>query len=67
MGLSGERIQRALNKWQVDLLPGDYYRFMNTNDLDLKLILDGFNIKIPPKFYRRAESKQIKTNIQNFM
>ena len=67
MGLSGERIQRALNKWQVDLLPGDYYRFMNTDETDLKLILDAFNIKIPPKFYRRAELKHFKTNIKNFM
>jgi len=67
MGLSGERIQRALNKWQVDLLPGDLYRFMNVNDSDLKLILDAFNINIPLKFYRRAELKQIKTVIKNFM
>jgi len=67
MGLSGERIQRALNKWQVDLLPGDYYRFMNIGDPDLKLILDAFCIEIPPKFYRRAELKQIKTVIKNFM
>ena len=67
MGLSGERIQRALNKWQVDLLPGDYYRFMAVDDPDLKLILDAFNIKILPKFYRRAELKHIKTNLKNFM
>jgi transposase len=67
MGLSGERIQRALNKWQVDLLPGDYYKFMNVNDLDLKLILDAFDITIPSKFYRRAELKQIKTSLKNFM
>jgi hypothetical protein len=67
MGLSGQRIQRALNKWQVDLLPGDYYRFMNLCEPDLKLILDAFGIEIPPKYYRRAELKQLKTNIQNFM
>ena len=67
MGLSGERIQKALNKWQVDLLPNDYFKFMNTNDPDLKLILDTFNIEIPFKFYRRADLKQIKTNIKNFM
>jgi transposase len=67
MGLSGERIQRALNKWQVELLPGDFYKFMNTNDPDLKLILDAFDIKIHPKFYRRAELKQLKTNTNNFM
>jgi len=67
MGLSGERIQRALNKWQIDLFPGDYYRFMAVNDPDLKLILDAFGIFIPPKFYRRADLKHIKTNIKNFM
>jgi len=67
MGLSGERIQRALNKWQVDLMPDDLYRFMNTDDADLKLIMDAFDIKIPPKFFRRADLRQIKTNINNFM
>jgi len=67
MGLSGERIQIALNKWQVDLLPGDYYKFMNTDDPDLKLILDAFRINIPHKFFRRAELKQIKTETKIFM
>jgi transposase len=67
MGLSGERIRRALNKWRVDLMPQDLYRFSGTNDPDLKLILDAFNIKISPKFYRRAELKEIKTSIKNFM
>ena len=66
-GLSGERIQQALNKWQLDLLPQDLYRFLNTTDPDLKLILDAFDIKIPPKFYRRAELKEIKTKIKVFM
>jgi hypothetical protein len=67
MGLNGERVQRALNKWLVDLLPGDYYKFMNTDDPDLKLILDAFNIEIPAKFFRRADLRQIKTNIKDFM
>jgi transposase len=67
MGLNAQRIQRALNKWQVELLSEDFYKFMNTNDPDLKLILDAFDIKIQPKFYRRAELRQLKTNINNFM
>jgi transposase len=67
MGMSGGRIQRALNKWQVEALPSDYYKFMNTDDPDLKIILDAFDIKIPPKFYRRAELRAIKTGIKNFM
>lgn len=28
-GLSCERIQIAMNKWKVDLLPNDFYRFMD--------------------------------------
>jgi len=66
-GLNGARIQAALNKWKVDLLPGDLYRFMDVDDPDLKLILDAFGIKILPKLYRRSELKSLKTNMQIFM
>ncbi len=66
-GLGGHRIQVALNKWKVDKLPGDLYRFFDVDDPDLKLILDAFGIKIPPKLYRRAELKSIKTSTQIFM
>jgi len=67
MGLSGERVQDALNKWQVDKMPSDYYRFMNIDDPDLKLILDAFEINIPIKLFKRAELKQIKSGIEIFM
>jgi hypothetical protein len=67
MGLSGERIQRARNKQQADLMPQDLYGSSNTNDPDLKLVLDASSINIPPKFYRRAELRGIKTGIQDFM
>ena len=66
-GMSGERIQKALNKWKVDLLPGDLYRFMDVDDPDLKHILDAFGIHIPAKLYRRSELKGIKTDIKIFM
>lgn len=66
-GLSGSRIQAALNKWKVDLLPGDLYRFMDVDDPDLKLILDAFGIKIPVKLYRRAELKSLKTGTEIFI
>ncbi|MEG2286257.1 MAG: hypothetical protein RSB90_11905, partial [Eubacterium sp.] len=64
MGLSCDRIQTALNKWTVDTLPGDYYRFNYLDDPDLKLILDAFGIKIAPKLYHRSDLKTIKTNIK---
>jgi len=66
-GLSAERLQRALNKWKVDALPGDLYRFMDADDPDLKLILDAFGIQIPAKLYRRAELKSIKKDIKIFI
>ena len=66
-GLNGQRIQEALRKWKVDLLPEDLYRFMDVDDPDLKLILDSFGVKIPAKLYRRAELKSIKTGIKIFM
>lgn len=64
MGLTADRIQAALNKWTVDRLPGDYYRFNNIDDKDLKLILDAFGIEIPLKLYRRADLKKIKSDIK---
>ena len=66
-GLSCERIQQALNKWKVDLMPADLYRFMDVDDPDLKLILDAFDIEIPLKLYRKAELKALKKNIKIFM
>ncbi len=63
VGMSGKRIQEALNKWKVDTLPDDLYRFMDVDDPDLALILKAFHINIPAKLYRRAELKSIKTGI----
>jgi len=66
-GLSAERLQLALNKWKVDALPSDLYRFMDVDDPDLKLVLDAFGIQIPAKLYRRAELKSIKKDIKIFI
>ena len=65
-GISAERVMNALNKWKVDKLPGDLYRFMDVDDPDLILILKAFDIEIPAKLYRRAELKGIKTGIKIF-
>lgn len=66
-GLSGHRIQAALNKWKADVLPEGLYRFMDTDDPDLKLILDAFQTEIPAKLYRKSELKALKTGIKIFM
>ena len=66
-GLSAERIQSALNKWMVDKMPNDYFRFLNIDDPDLKLILDAFNISIPYKMFQRGELRSIKVATKIFM
>ena len=67
VGMSAERIQKALNKWKVDALPDDLYRFMDIDDPDLSLILKAFDIRIPAKLYRRSELKSLKTGAKIFM
>ena len=63
-GISARRIQEALNKWTIEMLPGDLYRFNNIDDPDLKMILDAFEINIPLKLYRRQELRSIKKTIK---
>ncbi len=64
MGLSGARIQAALNKWTISEISNGYYRFNNINDKDLKLILDSFDIKIPVKLFKKIELLNLKTSIK---
>lgn len=62
-GMSAERIQKALNKWTVDQISDEYYRFNNIDDPDLKLILEAFEIDIPTKLFLRQELRSIKRKI----
>lgn len=64
MGLSGSRIQTALNKWTVTEITNGYYRFNDIDDKDLKLILDSFNINIPLKLFKKMELLNLKTSIK---
>jgi len=66
-GINGDRIQEALNKWQVDLMPNELYRFMNIEDENLKIILNAFGINIPKKLFTLGELKSIKSNIKIFI
>jgi transposase len=66
-GLSGQRIQQALDKWKVEMLPGDLFRFMDINNTDLQLILNAFDIQIPAKLFRRADLKSLKSSLKIFM
>ena len=66
-GVNGNRIQEALNKWQVDLMPNNMYRFMNIENEDLQTILKAFDIEIPKKLFTIGELKSIKTGIKNLI
>lgn len=62
--LSADRIQTALNKWKIESIGDTYYRFCDTDDPDLSLILSAFNINIAKKCYRISEVKQMKSKIE---
>lgn len=62
-GMSADRIINSLNKWTIDKMNDEYFRFNNINDEDLSIILKAFNINIPAKLYKRAELRSIKVNI----
>ena len=66
MGLTGERIQNALNKWNVINMDDTYYQMCNIRDEDLQLILKAFNLEIPNQFFTRGELKHIKNSIKIF-
>lgn len=63
-GMPAYKIIKALNKWTVDKMNDEYYRFNNVHDEDLSLILKAFNITIPNKLYKRADLKHIKVGIK---
>ena len=62
--LSADRIQVALNKWKIESIGDTYYRFCDTDDLDLSLILNAFNLCIAKKCYRISEVKQLKAKMK---
>ena len=62
--LSADRIQVALNKWKVEKVGDVYYRFCDTDDPDLALILNSFGISIPRKCFKISELKQFKTEME---
>ena len=62
--LSADRIQAALNKWKLEKFGDVYYRFCDTDDPDLSLILSSFGINIPRKCFKISEVKLLKAKIE---
>lgn len=62
--LSADRIQDALNKWKLEKIGDVYFRFCDTDDPDLALILNSFGISIPKKCFKISEVKQLKAKME---
>lgn len=62
-GLPGNRLAEALGNWQVDMLPGDYYRMLNARSDDLALILRAFGVILPCKLFSRGDLRALKAGV----
>ena len=65
-GLPGDRLAKALNGWQVDRLPGDYFHILNSCTDDLALILRAFGISTPYKLFTRGDLRSLKASATVF-
>ena len=65
-GLPGARVAKALADWQVDELPGDYYRMQNVDGDDIGLLLKAFALEIPAKIYTNGDIRELKSSVNPF-
>lgn len=63
ISMSPSRIQEALNKWTVEKLADEHYRFNDIDDHDLSIILEAFDIKIEKKLYKLNDLRLLKSKI----
>ena len=62
-GISGERIQTALQKWKAIQVGEDSYWFADLDDPDLSAILQAYDLTIPKKQYSYGEMVRMKKKI----
>lgn len=65
-GIPGDRFQKALLDWQIDKLPGDYFRMLNAQNKDLLMILRAMGIKLQPMLYTRGDIRSLKSSASIF-
>ena len=65
-GLPGARVAKALADWQVDELPGDYYRMQNIDGDDIGLLLRAFGLELPAKIYTKGDIRELKSAVNPF-
>ena len=62
----GKRLQEALLNWQVEELSDEFYRMVNLDSDDLKIILDAYNLSIPLKLFTRGDLRKLKASVSAF-
>ena len=62
-GLSGERVQTALQKWKAIQVGEDSYWFADIDDPDLSAILQAYNLTVSKKQYSYGEMVRMKKKI----
>ena len=65
-GMSGQRIQKALQKWKVIPMKAGTYWFADIDDPDLGKLLDGYDLKLTKKLYTDGELRRLKKQIKTF-
>lgn len=65
-GISGERLSKALNSWQVLRHPGDLYQMLDSSNGDLQRVLSALGVELKSKIYTKGELAKIKSNIKLF-
>lgn len=65
-GIPGARIAKALADWQVDELPGEYYRMLNASEGDIVTLFKAFGIDVPAKIYTKGDIRELKSSINPF-
>lgn len=66
IGMSDDRIQEALNKFQIESLNDQLYRMVNIKDKDLDVILKALNLNIEHKIYTKMDVLKLKKEINPF-
>lgn len=65
-GMSGHRVQKALQKWKVVPMKDDSYWFADVDDADLKAIIEAYDLTIPFKLYTGGDLRRMKKQIHPF-
>lgn len=65
-GMPGDRFQKALLDWQVEQLSDEYYRLVNAESDDLRMILKAFDISIPNDLFTRGQLRTFASTLTIF-